>query len=144
MAADEIERAVMGPAELVGLELLVGFEREVAVGIEHQLYALAQFLIAQEQRVSGRSGFHHAINKWSVCADSRPLRDYRAGALHWHPRVPRLRPGLGSRHSPSFSEFQPIPRSVSLVSLAVAQRLVLDLGGGGRQMEAGLHARIGG
>src|SRR5262249_2506675 len=61
MAADEIERAVMRPAELIVLELLVGLEREVAVGVEHQLYALAQFLFAQEQRVSGRSRIHHVL-----------------------------------------------------------------------------------
>ena len=62
MAADEIERAVMGAAQLIALELLVRFEREVAIGVEHELYALAQFLVAQEQRISGRSGFHHAGN----------------------------------------------------------------------------------
>ena len=76
MAADEIERAVMGPAELIALELLVGFEREVAVGVEHQLYALAQLLVAQEQRVSGSFQFHHVIYVLSVCADSRALPDY--------------------------------------------------------------------
>ena len=64
MAADEIERAVMRAAELIALELLVGFEREVAVGVEHQLYALAQFLVAQKQRISGRFGFHHVIYKY--------------------------------------------------------------------------------
>jgi hypothetical protein len=66
MAADEIERAVMGPAELLALELLVRFEREVAVGVEHQLYALAQLLVAQEQRVSRSFRFHHVINVVSV------------------------------------------------------------------------------
>jgi len=76
MTADEVARAMMGAAELVLLELLVGFEREIAVGIEHQLYALAQLLVAQEQRVSGRSGIHHAINKGSVCAELGPLSDY--------------------------------------------------------------------
>ena len=61
MAADEVERAVMRPAELVALELLVRFEREIPVGVEHQLDALAQFLLAQEQRIGGRSGFDHAL-----------------------------------------------------------------------------------
>ena len=55
VAADEIERAVMRPAELVALEVLVRFEREIAIGIEHQLNALTQFLLAQEQRISGGS-----------------------------------------------------------------------------------------
>ncbi len=55
MATDEIERAMMGPAELVVPELLVGFEGEVAIGIEHQLDALAQLFVAQEQGVGGRS-----------------------------------------------------------------------------------------
>ena len=64
MAADEVERAVMGAAQLIALELLVGFEREVAIGVEHELYALAQFLVAQKQRISRRSGFHHAGNKY--------------------------------------------------------------------------------
>ena len=73
MAADEIERAVMGPAELVALELLVGFEREVAIGVEHQLYALAQFLVAQKQRISGSFRFHHVIYIISVCADWREV-----------------------------------------------------------------------
>src|SRR5262249_60363785 len=63
MAADEIERTMMRPAELVALELLVRFEGEVAVGIEHQLDALAQFLLAEKKRISGRFGIHHAATK---------------------------------------------------------------------------------
>src|SRR5260370_585620 len=51
-------------AELIGGDLLVRFEREVAICLEHELYALAQFLGAQKQRISGRSGFHHAGNKY--------------------------------------------------------------------------------
>src|SRR5258708_1510618 len=59
MAADEVERAVMRASELIALELLVGFEREVAIGIEHELDALAQFFIAQKQRIGGGLGFSH-------------------------------------------------------------------------------------
>ena len=72
MAADEIERAMMRAPELVVLELLVRFEGEVAIGIEHELDALAQFLVAQEQRVSGRSRFHHLeANRRMIRADLR-------------------------------------------------------------------------
>jgi hypothetical protein len=58
MAPDEIEGAMMGAAELVMPELLVGFEGKVAIGIEHQLDALAQLFVAQEKGVGGGSGFH--------------------------------------------------------------------------------------
>jgi len=81
MAADEIERAVMGAAQLITLELLVRFEREVAVSVEHELYALAQFLVAQKQRISGRSGFHHAGNKYRSTPIVVRSNDYRGGAL---------------------------------------------------------------
>jgi hypothetical protein len=65
MTADEIERAVVAPAELVALELLVRFEGEVAIGIEHQLDAMAQLFLAEEQRVRGRFRLDHE------CANQR-------------------------------------------------------------------------
>ena len=49
----------MRASEMVALELLVRFEGEIAIGIEHELDALAQFFIAQEQRVGGGLGFNH-------------------------------------------------------------------------------------
>ena len=62
VAADEIERAVMRAPELIALEVLVRLEREVAVGVEHQLDALAQFFLAQEQRIGGGSCFNHGLD----------------------------------------------------------------------------------
>ena len=59
MAADEVERTVMRAAQLVMLELLVRFESEVAIGIEHQLDALTQFFLAQEKRIGRGPGFNH-------------------------------------------------------------------------------------
>ncbi|MND02249.1 hypothetical protein D3C83_215590 [compost metagenome] len=50
------------PPELVALEVLVRFEREVPIGIEHQFDALTQFFLAQEQWVGGGSRFNHAFN----------------------------------------------------------------------------------
>ena len=129
MAADEIERAVMGPAELVALELLVRFEREVAIGIEHQLYALAQFLVAQEQRISGRSGFHHAGNKYRSVPIVVRSPDYS---------IPRSRccgASLPFRHNLAVSRESPMP-------LGVAQRLVLDLDGRVRQVELAFIASL--
>jgi hypothetical protein len=58
MAADEVQRAMMGSAELVAPQLLVGFEGEVAIGIEHQFDALSQLFVAQEKGIGGGSGFH--------------------------------------------------------------------------------------
>mgnify|MGYP003332168400 CR=1 FL=1 len=55
MAGYEIERTMVCPAELVSLELLIGFEGEIAVGIEHQLDGVAQFFLAQEQGIGGGS-----------------------------------------------------------------------------------------
>ena len=98
MAADEIERAVMGAAQLIALELLVGFEREVAIGVEHELYALAQFLVAQKQRISGRSGFHHAGNKYRSVPIVVRSDNYRGGALPWHPKEAMLPATTASGH----------------------------------------------
>jgi hypothetical protein len=52
----------MRPPELIALELLVGLEGEVAISIEHELDALAQFFVAQEQGVGGGLGFNHEGN----------------------------------------------------------------------------------
>jgi hypothetical protein len=63
MAADEIERAMMRASEVIALELLVGLEGEVTIGIKHELDALAQFFVAQEQGIGGGLGFNHEGNE---------------------------------------------------------------------------------
>lgn len=84
VAPDKIERTVMGAAELIALELLVGFEREVAIGIEHQLDALPQLFVAQEERIGGRSGFHVAFIERVRCVDTPSKAVLRRGSCFGH------------------------------------------------------------
>ena len=46
------------------------FEREVAIGVEHQLDALTQLFVAQEQGVGGGSGFHAVFIERARCVDT--------------------------------------------------------------------------
>ena len=41
----------------------IGLGGEIAIGVEHELYALAQFLLAQEQRICGGSRLDHACGR---------------------------------------------------------------------------------
>src|SRR3546814_13409668 len=56
VAADEVDDAVVSPAEAVGGENLVGLAGEVAVGEEQQLHRLAQLFLAQDEGV--RTAFY--------------------------------------------------------------------------------------
>ena len=81
MAADEIERTVMGAAELIALELLVRFEREVAIGIEHQLDALVlaadRLAVSPDQAEMAASAGFERLGGWepSFLGESRTWRD---------------------------------------------------------------------
>ena len=67
VAADEVQRAMMGTAQLVVLELLVGFEREVAIGIEHELEALPKLFFPEKEGVDRRFYVSHVDISGSDC-----------------------------------------------------------------------------
>ncbi len=57
VAADEIDHPVMRAAEAVARQHGIGLRGEVAIGVEQQLDALAELLLAQEQQGVG-GGFY--------------------------------------------------------------------------------------
>src|SRR6185312_16949636 len=60
MAADEIDLAMMGAAEIALGENAVGLGGEIAIGIEQQLHCLAEFFLAQEYRAGTRLELAHS------------------------------------------------------------------------------------
>ena len=56
VAAHEVDDPVVGAAETVLVEDLVGVRGEVAIGVEEELDALAQLLLPQEERIG--TGFY--------------------------------------------------------------------------------------
>src|SRR3546814_17342278 len=79
VAADEVDDPVVRTAEAVVDQDLVGLAGEVAVGEEQQFHRLAQFLLAQEERIGTAFYVSHVEIFVSYCVIGSRSEERRVG-----------------------------------------------------------------